>query len=361
MKLDFTPIYLAFGIGLAAYLILRLRKVVPDVRFVDVRYDKAGNELELVVENVSDKTVYVKPALRLVRLTPASEWRERTARSDSPVPMMTAAAGSVIKGYELIGEYAEPVPVEAGDKAVIKYPVMRDFGLMAYDNIKVDSPVGENPLKMEGSATGTVRLNLSELLKDDKGIIDAINEYLEIAEAEDAALNAGGEMLDRGGNSPALDVRKSGYPLQARCFCCGNDRWLNWVVEGNHVCDECREFLAGEPEDPCIEVDGCVMDDKECQEVGVELVEQPRVDLKPRHRQILDALDSENTMSTKELASTLDRGYKAVGSDLRYLLKNNLVDRVKIKGNYKYFSLSDDDQIILFDPNEPDLESTQWT
>jgi hypothetical protein len=33
MKLDFTPVFLAFGIGLATYLVLRLKKVNSDVQY----------------------------------------------------------------------------------------------------------------------------------------------------------------------------------------------------------------------------------------------------------------------------------------------------------------------------------------
>lgn len=34
-------------------------------------------------------------------------------------------------------------------------------------------------------------------------------------------------------------VERVGFPVQSICICCGKIRWLNWTVDGRHVCDEC--------------------------------------------------------------------------------------------------------------------------
>ncbi|MFH1787840.1 MAG: hypothetical protein ABH834_00475 [Candidatus Altiarchaeota archaeon] len=34
-------------------------------------------------------------------------------------------------------------------------------------------------------------------------------------------------------------VERAQYPLEALCVSCGKSRWLNWVVDGVHVCDKC--------------------------------------------------------------------------------------------------------------------------
>lgn len=389
MKLDFTPVYAAFGIGLATYLVLRLKKVSPDVKFKDIRYDKRKNEVELVVENVSDNRVFVKPALRLVRLTPASEWREKT--SNSGLPFMTAAAGSVIKGYELLGEYAEAVEVEPKASTVIRYPVMGGQEIRAYDNIKVDSPVGRHPRNLDGSVTGTVQVSFRDHFSDDWGqeILDLLKECNvpeETAQGAgegpvdggvyDDSLKSGGadtvlaaeqrKVPDGGvlGGAPETvsesAVRRSDFPIQAICYCCGKERWLSWVVDDNHVCEECRDFLgASKALDRDRPSEASHHMESQEQEYELEVVETPKVDLKPRHRDILSALSQENTMSAKEVAKKVERGEKTVAADLRYLLKNNLVDRVKIGNKFKYFALGDEQQFII--RSEEETENPEWT
>jgi hypothetical protein len=366
MKLDFTPVYLAFGISLATYLFLRYKRITPDVKFKDITYDKLKNQMQVVIENISDHPVYVKPALRVVRFTPASEWKEKTANGNSAVPMMTAAAGSVIKGYELIGEYAEPVKIEPKQKISVDFPVMRDFGLKACDNIKIDSTVGNSPEKLEGTATGTLQLNLKELLADcGEELLEALNDYLDegLSEPPVCKIMDGGVLESVQPLEVGEAMRKSDFPVQALCYCCGKERWLNWVVDGNHVCDECRDYLK---DDLPVAADDSGTDyADEGKEYslgyGVELVEAPQVDLKPRHKNILDVLYKENTLTAKELSKKLERKEKAVSTDLRFLLKNNLVDRVKIARQYKYFSLRDDEQIVLYDPSESEGEQPEWT
>jgi predicted transcriptional regulator len=360
MKLDFTPVFAAFGIGLATYVVLRLKKVTPDVKFKDVRYNTLKNEVQLVVENVSDKGVFVKPAIRLVKLTSPDEWKARQF-SDSPIPMMVGSAGSVIKGYELIGEYAEPVAIEPKTTVIISYPVMRDFGLNSYDNIKVDSPVGHDPVNLVGSVSNTIRMNIIGHLTEESSeeLLGLLNDRLRSENPVSPAFDGGilkesvieplpGLVVPGVPSVPeSLDAKKSGFPVEAMCYCCGKERWLSWVVGGNHVCQECKDFLGGGVKLAVTSVDSCELDEELESGLGLELVESQHVDLKPRHRKILDVLLGENTLSIKELSNKLERDQKSVATDLRFLLKNNLVDRVKIKGKYKYFSLRDGGQVVL--------------
>ncbi len=342
MKIDFTPVAAAFGIGLATILLLRLRKTSPDVLFKDVRYNKLRNEIQLVVENVSGKTVYVRPALRLVKLLHADELRERS--SNGPIPMMTASAGSVIKGYDLIGEYAVPVGVDANSQATITYPVMRDFGLKAYDNIRVDSPVGESPERLEGSVCGTVRMNLSDFFSDEYAdeLLQLFDGHLKTGVQAQVSLD--GCLIPAPKPSGSL---KADCSVEALCWCCGKKKRLEWVVDGRHVCLDCRDYLGGAPSTLASEHEiGDPSDEAEERGAELELVESPS-GLKPRHRKILEALNLESTMSAKELSGRLGRDQKSVATDLRFLMRTSLVDRVKIRGQYKYYMIRDCEKVLI--------------
>jgi len=360
MKLDLMPVYAAFGIGLTTYLILRLKKINPGVRFKTIQYDKSGNEIHVSVENVSSETVYVRPAIRVVRLTPVDEWRRSVSQS-SNIPMMAASAGSVIKGYDLIGEYAEAVPVEPGKTSVITYPVRREFGLRALDNIKVDSPVGADPRQMHGTVTETVRLTFNEetsefIEKEILGILD------------DATLKSqydgGVEFKPQAdpNSDRTVSSLKGDFPSSSACIVCGG-KWLAGASEGRHVCSCCggRRFkdnhtvLKGSSYEIDEDIGGCG------EHQNVEFVEARSICVKPRHQRILDLLNAENTASSKELAFRLRRPKKAVAEDLRHLFRNNLVDRVKIAGKYKYFAVKEADQIILPKLQEESKGQIKWT
>ncbi|MFH1834756.1 MAG: hypothetical protein ABH851_01055 [Methanobacteriota archaeon] len=36
-------------------------------------------------------------------------------------------------------------------------------------------------------------------------------------------------------------VDKAEYPINSLCFSCGKNKWLNWVLDGNQVCDDCAK------------------------------------------------------------------------------------------------------------------------
>ena len=376
MKGDYTPLYVALGIGVATYLVFRLSKINPSVKFNDVVYDKIRNEIHLLVENKSDKTVYVKPALRLIKLTPAMEWKEKTSNGNG-IKMMSAAKGSVIKGYELIGEYAEPVAVEPNTVRKIVYPVMRDFGLRAYDNIKVDSSYGTDPVNLESNTTCTVRMNLHDILKSEE-YLEELSKLLDDAIAvENTDYNTSVSVPAQGPvdqisssevEAPAfakpegrVDVSKSDLPIQSMCVCCGKNRWLNWVVDEKHVCDDCKEYMSkgSEGNVPPDKVSSMEAADEEFHEIDTE---PPMVDLfmscddsklKPRYQRILELLDSEATLTAKDIAKRLSRKEKAVAADLRYLQSSNLIERVKIGRVFKYFSIRDTGKIIFSEPGAP--------
>jgi predicted transcriptional regulator len=371
MKFDLSAVFVAAGLGLATYTLLRFRRASSGIRFKDIRFDKGRNEIQLVVENTSSKRVFVRPSLRLVKITPAEEWKARTESVNSSVPMMTASAGSVIKGYDLIGEYADSVGIAPKDSAVITYPLMREFGLKAYDSIKVDSPVGEDPRRMGECVSRTLRMNMSDLLSDEYGeeLLKLFNDRLvpESPQARDGFVEQGEESVAAAQfdgalpqSPPPMSFSKSDFPVQSMCYCCGSEKWLGWVVGGNHVCDGCRDMLLTQSQPLKKRPLGAEFDD-DCEPgAGVELVESAHIDLKPRHRRILDVLVAESTLSAKELSSKLERDQKSVATDLRYLLKNNLVDRVKIRGEFKYFSVKGE-QVILYDSDGEAVEQLNWT
>ena len=43
------------------------------------------------------------------------------------------------------------------------------------------------------------------------------------------------------GGGPRIE-RDEG-PVTAKCFYCGLDRLLSWVVDGRHVCGECKKEM----------------------------------------------------------------------------------------------------------------------
>ncbi|MFC2163178.1 hypothetical protein ACFLRF_05805 [Candidatus Altiarchaeota archaeon] len=400
MKLDFTPIYIALGIGAASYFYLRLKKVKSPIKFNDVVYDQKKDEMKLVVENTSGKPVYVKPSLRLVKLTPVSEWREKTT-TNGEIPMMSASAGSVIKGYELIGEYAEAVYVAPNTTCEVAYPVRRDFGLKAFDNIKIDSSFGTLPSELQGNTTATVRMNLREFLPDEgrgqdktylneeddklQDMIDTLEELIheassefdkegvvdqvvkvtpigdigkipfkrpepskDLIDEEKDVISVGSDIIlpvEAQDSSGSPQVLQNEYPIESICFCCGKKQWLNWIVGGDHVCSECRDYLVpgfeeqGSPEDSV--VTGFIDDSGTVPTVD-EVVVSDDLSLKPRHENILGILAAENTLSAKDMARKLERKSKNVTSDLRHLMNSGLVERVKIGRQYKYFAVDDE-------------------
>ncbi len=398
MKYDFTPVYVAFGLGLATYLFLRLKKVKSPVKFKDIFLDKSREEISLVVENLTGKPVFVKPALRLVKLTPVNEWKEKTSNGNG-VDMMTASAGSVIKGYELLGEYAHPIHVPPKTSKKVSYPLMREFGLKAYDDIKIDADFGQDEVELSGNTSATLRLNTRKFLSDDDAqeLLTMLEDYIQNAGLEyesegqvsevvelKSKQNAVSE-LDTVGDIEATPIReeyectpdsspdvddslldkdfkKSEFPIESMCFCCGKKRWLNWVVEENHVCNDCKSYLipddhglhAGIADPSGGEIPDSSMDNE------VEVVLSEPVDLKPRHDSILDILHNENAVFAKDIAKKVGRKEKNISTDLRELMNIGLVDRVKIGRSYKYFILNDSDHVILHDKESSD-DSLQCT
>ncbi|MCX6695202.1 MAG: hypothetical protein NTU61_02760 [Candidatus Altiarchaeota archaeon] len=311
MRLDYTPLYVAFGIGLATYLFFRLSKITPSIKFNDVVYDKIRNEIHLFVENKSDKKVYVKPSLRLIKLTPALEWKEKTSNGNG-IQMMSAAKGSVIKGYELIGEYVEPVPI--GPKSVMKvvYPVLRDFGIRAYDNIRVDSSYGTESGKLESNLSSTVRMNLHDLLSSEEYLEelsrlldDSIQSQPNTAVSVEVPVESVKDAASEDMKQPDMQkISKCDVPVQSLCVCCGKNQWLTWVVNEKHVCDECKDFLSKDDSQSSdvvatdsgvrgVSVKGDDFTDLDVEPDVEMFLAAEDVKLKPRFQKILELLDSE--------------------------------------------------------------------
>jgi len=51
------------------------------------------------------------------------------------------------------------------------------------------------------------------------------------------------KLFEHGFERRGPSVEKDRSPVKAICISCGKERWLYWVVDGKHVCDECRRFM----------------------------------------------------------------------------------------------------------------------
>jgi len=258
------------------YLYFR-KQNTPRLSFHELTYDKTSGRLELNVHNTDDKVYYIKPSLRLARLTPADEWKEQTTNGNG-FEMMNGKAGngySVIKGYDLLGYHESPVPVAPGESKKLVYFLTRDMDIKAFDNIKVDVAYGfdekvverrmECNMIVKVDAAESYDLPLDALDKPAQPAIEESPILGEIEVAPEMPLDGGIEKvqaeipLDSGLPEaelmvpldgaleeepiPEKQLRESGFPIEATCFCCGKKQWLRWVFDSQHVCDECKEFL----------------------------------------------------------------------------------------------------------------------
>lgn len=301
MTINLIHLLMAIGIGYAIYAYLRLRAKSVKLKFSEVLYDPLTNEIQLHIENDCSGTMYVSPSIRLVRFQAIDELKDKASSYDSNLPFMTASSASVIKGYDLIGETIDPIQLKGGEKTVLKYPLPEGMKLMVFDTLKIDSFIGSKNDGRIHSVTETLKLNLASNILTDSALGDldqtsTIDGCIETAGLFQTPFD-GGIMA----SETALDIL-SKY---------SGKRKPNTIMES--------------PDD-----DG---DDS----LQFELVNSPVIDLKPRHTKILDVLEDETTITAKDLAVALNRKETTVNSDLRFLMKEDLVDRVKIKNTYKYF------------------------
>ncbi|MBD3261187.1 MAG: hypothetical protein GF334_05810 [Candidatus Altiarchaeales archaeon] len=353
LKLGDLPLWLGFSLGLASIFYWRMKKTDSPVDFKKIELDEEKKEIELTVENKNEHPVYVKPAIRKITFTSPCEWRNQT----NNMPFMAAQGASVIKGMDLLGEYAQPDVVPPKSRKQFTYPVRQGFEFNSFDNIRVDAICGVNKKTLQGSATTTLQLRIKP--KNLKPVVKIQGENGKTKNQKPTEKQGNHRKPQETYENPT-DVREIWLPLQAPCEECHQVRWLNWVADDKQICDSCRAHLDYSTiKQPLIE------EAEESDEDDViedfELEEMESVTLKPRHMDLLKLFDVEDKLTAKQAAYKLNRSRVSTSNDLRYLFRNNLLSRVKIGRSFHYFSLRDRDQIVLYEDEENLVEESQWT
>ncbi|MFH1788447.1 MAG: MarR family winged helix-turn-helix transcriptional regulator [Candidatus Altiarchaeota archaeon] len=312
-------------------------------------YDRGSGRLELCVENTGDKTYFIKPELRLARLTPADEWKEQTTNGNG-LEMMEGKAGngySVIKGYDLLGYHESPVPVSPGESKKLVYFVTRDVDINTCDNVKVDLSYGLESALMDNTVECNMTVKFNDVEADDAPL-DSAGDFLDdILEIEDDFIDHDlipDVPLDGGFDEPAVEaaldggiveqvievpldgslddepsvkkeLKQSSFPIEATCFCCGKKQWLKWVFESQHVCEECKVFLS----------------DK------YGIAESERLELSAGQLEIVHLLRRDGGVGLTAIAGKLGRSKYVVDKNIKVLLDGSHVVREKSGRGYIYY------------------------
>jgi len=312
----------------------------PQVEFLDLVYDKASRQLELFVVNPGEKPIYVSPSLRMVHFLDPEEWREKNSNGNGCVENMLAGKSyqveSVIKGYTLIGECMDSVMVDGKSIRKIVYPVGEDISLSVCDNIRVDSSYGVNTAS-EHRLINTMRVMLKEEV-DCSVFEDVPAEGLTSdcrpVEGLKPALNPGVCLLPEDGKPSII---KNAFPVEALCVCCGSTRLLEWVVGGNHVCGECKQFLGGDTLDvSLLPEDEAQVFLREPVEVARSVGSSAAPELSARQAEILSLLGHENNLTVKKLSRMLGVNESTASAELKALAGMDLVGRIKVKRRFLY-------------------------
>ena len=300
----------------------------PKIGFMGLFYDKESKLLELFVVNDGEKPVHVSPSLRLVHFLNPEEWREKNSNGKADMEHMMEGkcyqVDSVIKGYTLLGDCDAPVAVDGRSIRKITYPLGDELDLNVYDNIRVDSKYGFNTVLNE-RLFNTMRV----VFKDH---VDAAVLECPAPETLKEPYNPKVCLITPSGGIREPKVENC-FPVQALCVCCGKSKFLEWVVDGNYVCNECKDFLKGEKNDVSM------LPEEEAElSIGDSTVEKhsTKVDLNPRQGGILQLFEHENNLTVKKISSMLSVNQSTVSSDLKSLMDNELLGRVKAGRKYLY-------------------------
>jgi len=297
------------------------RGKAPKLRFHNIVYDATLNQLELIVENLSTRSAYIRPSFRLIHLLSPDEWKTQTV--ENGIPMASGRESSLIKGYDLLGECEDAVSLSANSIEKLIIPLQDDAGIKPYDNIRVDANVGFSDAKLRDSSHSTLRVKVVESevldlalgLEDDNIFEDELFADLDdvVDDVVEASSEAPAETLsDR--------IRKSSFPLEATCICCGRDKWLNWVVDGTHVCQDCRNFLENK-----------IVED------SPGILAEPAPAAGSTADLLLSTLNSAGkTLTASELADAVGKSPSSVRAQLKKLQAKKLVSRRKAKGGAKF-------------------------
>lgn len=295
-------VFIASAIILAHFLLSLRRRSLPELFCHGLSYDPNANKIRLRVENYGTKPLYVKPAFRLVHLKSAEEWKNGVA--EDGIPMMSAREMSLIKGYELLNEIDEAVEVPAKNTQDIEVDLGDNYALRAYDNVRVSMLCGMNPIQFTDALHSTLRVKLDEASQPE---ISLDLPEVDVTQEIDAP------------KKPSMRKRvvKNGFPLEATCVCCGQVKWLKWVVDSQHVCVECREFLYEKIR-------------------GEYPEEEIELDLSARQKKIMELIEGEGEVTVRHLSNLLDKSRTTAAKELKTLLKVGAIERRKEKNKHVY-------------------------
>jgi hypothetical protein len=110
-------------------------------------------------------------------------------------------------------------------------------------------------------------------------------------------------------------LRECGFPIEATCFCCGKTQWLRWVFDGQHVCEECKDFLMEK----------------------YNITEVAREEFSADQLEIIHLLRREGNLSSKDITELLNKNKYSVDRNLRLLQESNQVLRKKEGRAYIYY------------------------
>lgn len=316
----------------------------------ELTFDRTSGRLELCVENTSDEKYFIKPELRLARLTPADEWKDKTSNGNG-LELMAGKAGngcSVIKGYDLLGYHEAPVPISPGEAKRLVYFVTHDVDIKAFDNIKVDLSYGLESRLLDKTAECNMAVKFSEVETEDivlgsySGFLDDVleieDDFIDHDLIPDVPLDGGVDEpevvipLDGGIVEQVMEVpldgsleddepkvekelRQSTFPIEATCFCCGKKQWLKWVFESQHVCEDCKLFLS----------------DK------YDVTESENHTLSAGELEIVHLLRREGGVGLKVISDKLGKSKYAVEKNIKLLLDGDHVVREKSGRGYIYY------------------------
>lgn len=163
----------AIGIALTAavlvvyFIVIYRLKHKHKFGVVDLVYDKKNSRIELHLKNKGEKPYYVKPSLRLVKSLIVPEWQTpypgtSNAPSFDAIPMMTGSniQKNTAVGYELLGEYSEPVILEADKTVKFVYNLDNSVELNHCDNVKVDVAYGRHDKGLNDTINTVVQVRL---------------------------------------------------------------------------------------------------------------------------------------------------------------------------------------------------------
>ncbi len=335
-----TYLFAAGAVVLIYYFLTRFKYRKPAFEFVDLLYDKTQNKIELIVRNCDSKGYFVKPSLRLVKFIQPEEWKEQTANGNG-LTMSQGSSSSLIKGYDLLGEEPEAILLEDNTTKKFVYDVPSHIPLDEYDNIRIDLHYGNHSDVVRGMVGNTMHLRFKEIefpkhevdvpkTEVETELLPPVQKFMFPEQGVEPNIPPVSEAVQQK-TIPDERIRKSGFPLQATCICCGRDAWLKWIVDGSHVCTECKDFLKDkygltEPPEP----------------------EQTKIEeeiLKPRQIEILKILKNGGGYTIDDLSSAFNISKATVAVDVKFLLSNEYITRTR-KGRFFVYSLSNKPKYI---------------